>query len=99
MGVCQLDGGLHRRLDIKYYPSEEFAYALLYFTGSDMFNRALRIVAHKKGYKLSDHCMVPLDTDKEKEKGNKKKVVCYTEADILKFLGMEYRAPKDRNTT
>jgi DNA polymerase/3'-5' exonuclease PolX len=96
MGVCQLDGGIHRRIDIKYYPISEFAYALMHFTGSDMFNRAIRLVAHQQGYRLSDHSMVPLDSD-DKNKG-KKNIVCYTEADIFKFLGLDYKAPKDRNS-
>jgi hypothetical protein len=31
-----------------------FAFALLYFTGSDHFNRSMRLFASKKGYSLSD---------------------------------------------
>lgn len=38
MGVCQLDG-IHHRIDLKLYPVEQYAFALLYFTGSDLFNR------------------------------------------------------------
>lgn len=29
----------HRRLDLKAYPREQFPFAVLYFTGSDYFNR------------------------------------------------------------
>ena len=33
---------MHRRLDLKAYPPGEYAYALLYFTGSDHFVRRAR---------------------------------------------------------
>jgi DNA polymerase/3'-5' exonuclease PolX len=42
MGVCNLLG-IHRRIDIKYYPRDQFGYAILYFTGSDHFNRFVLI--------------------------------------------------------
>ena len=56
MGICQIEpASLHRRLDIKVYPREQFGFALLYFTGSDHFNRSMRLFARKKGLSLSDH--------------------------------------------
>ncbi len=41
MGLCKLDkpGAIHRRIDIKSYPRSMFPFAILYFTGSDYFNR------------------------------------------------------------
>lgn len=45
MGICHLEDALHHRIDIKYYPREEFAFAVLYFTGSDVFNRKMRLEA------------------------------------------------------
>ncbi len=57
MGICHYKDELHHRIDIKYYPIEEFAFAVLYFTGSDMFNRKMRLEAIEKGYHLSDHGM------------------------------------------
>ena len=78
MGICQLPGGIHRRIDMKNYPLEEFGFAILYFTGSDMFNRWLRIVASKKGFTLSDHGLVPSgSTDR------KSVVVCPEEKDVF----------------
>ena len=59
MGVCQLDDPTHHRIDIKHYPIEQYAFALMYFTGSDLFNRQMRMVAHNKGLMLSDHGLKP----------------------------------------
>jgi DNA polymerase lambda len=41
MGVCKLaqENAVHRRIDIKIYPRSMYAFAILYFTGSDHFNR------------------------------------------------------------
>lgn len=33
---------LHRRIDIRIFPNDQYPCALVYFTGSDMFNRDLR---------------------------------------------------------
>lgn len=71
MGVCKLpetyhkreDGKInfHRRIDMKVYPRSQFAFALLYFTGSDHFNRSMRNFAKNSkdlhrglNYSLSD---------------------------------------------
>jgi len=41
MGVCKLFGSdaKFRRIDIKEYSKYQYPFALLYFTGSDIFNR------------------------------------------------------------
>jgi DNA polymerase lambda len=41
MGVCKLNSpvAIHRRIDIKEYSRSLYPFALLYFTGSDIFNR------------------------------------------------------------
>lgn len=61
MGVCKLDkpDALARRIDIKVYPKEQFGFAILYFTGSDVFNRSMRLFADRKGFTLSDHGLAP----------------------------------------
>ena len=56
---------LYRRIDIKVYPRSMYAFALLYFTGSDHFNRSMRWYAHylkighHVGHKLSDDGLFP----------------------------------------
>ena len=59
MGVCQFNGPTHHRIDIKYYPFEEYAYAILHFTGSSNFNRMLRLHTMKVGLQLSDKGATP----------------------------------------
>lgn len=48
MGVCKLGPDrLHRRIDLKGYPRSQYPFAVLYFTGSDHFNRSMRLFARK----------------------------------------------------
>jgi DNA polymerase lambda len=56
-GVFRLlePGSKHRRLDIICVPYNEMGCALLYFTGSDYFNRSMRHFAKQRGYSLSQH--------------------------------------------
>jgi DNA polymerase/3'-5' exonuclease PolX len=98
MGVCKARS-CHRRLDIKVYPFEQFAFAVLYFTGSSHLNRSMRLYAKKKGWSLSDHglCEV-LRVD---EKGSKTQVGpslrCISEEEVFWALGLEYIEATDRN--
>ncbi|TMW55055.1 hypothetical protein Poli38472_013817 [Pythium oligandrum] len=99
MGVCQLRKDLpHRRLDIKVYPRRCFGFALLYFTGSDHFNRSMRLYARKKGWSLSDRALkrvVRVRKDVKIESGES--VVCQSEVDVFIALGLEYKDPTERN--
>ena len=55
MGICRLNERCRcRHIDIKIYSEHEFPFALLYFTGSDYFNRSMRLLAHSKGFSLTD---------------------------------------------
>lgn len=42
-----------RRIDFLFVPYEELGAALIYFTGNDIFNRSIRLLASKKGYRLN----------------------------------------------
>jgi len=99
-GIIKLPGyPVQRRLDLKVYPAEEYAYALLYFTGSDHFNRSMRAYAKNKGYSLSDHGLVMA------HKVGANNVVrgllnlrpAQTEQEIFAALGLDWREPIDRN--
>ena len=96
MGYIQLpfEGSVARRLDLLLTPPEEFAYALLYFTGSDRFNVAFRRHCLELGYTLNEHSM------KLTEKGTKKGVSLpppmKTEKDIFAFVGLRFVPPTER---
>eukprot|EP01084_Bolivina_argentea_P120218 213090_1 len=57
LGICRLPDpvSLHRRVDIKVYSRSQLPFAKLYFTGSSVFNRSMRMKAKKKGLILTDH--------------------------------------------
>ena len=92
MAICRFVGlsGQARRLDLLLTPDEEYAYALLYFTGSDQFNVAFRNHAQQMGYTLNEHRLLPLTEDKEPPPPMKK------EDDIFRFLGLRYISPNER---
>jgi DNA polymerase/3'-5' exonuclease PolX len=90
MAVCSVYNGKARRLDLLMTPDNEYAYALLYFTGSDKFNVAFRQYATNKGYTLNEHTLTPLRSDLP--------VPPYmeNEKDIFNFLGLRYIEPSRR---
>ena len=102
-GIVRLPGkALHRRLDIKVYPPSEYAYALLYFTGSDHFNRSMRHYAKQRGYSLSDHGLVRAHragqgATKTEVRGTTNLVHAETEYEIFEALGLEYKPPTQRD--
>lgn len=89
MAICKLQG-VSRRLDLLLTPDEEYAYAILYFTGSDLFNVAFRNHALQMGYTLNEHCLTPLTDDSLTPPPMK------TEDDIFRFLKLRYIAPNER---
>ncbi|EME49265.1 hypothetical protein DOTSEDRAFT_76625 [Dothistroma septosporum NZE10] len=52
---CLPDSSAWRRLDLLLVPSDELGAALIYFTGNDIFNRSLRLLASTKGMRLNQH--------------------------------------------
>jgi DNA polymerase/3'-5' exonuclease PolX len=83
--------GKARRLDLLLTPPSEYAYSLLYFTGSGDFNVAFRSYANLRGYTLNEHKMVPL-----KEFEVPKVPIMNNEKDIFDFLGLLYIEPEER---
>ncbi|XP_076839046.1 DNA polymerase lambda [Brachyhypopomus gauderio] len=100
MGVCRLPGTgcRYRRLDIIVVPYQEFACALLYFTGSAHFNRSMRALAKTKGMSLSEHS---LNCDVVRQRGVKvatgKPLSTPAERDVFQHLGIPYREPRERD--
>lgn len=48
-----------RRCDIFWVPYDSYYSALIYLTGSDIFNRLTRCIAHRKGYTMSNWGLYP----------------------------------------
>lgn len=90
MAISHMYNGKSRRLDLLMTPDEEYAYALLYFTGSDRFNVAFRTYALEKGYTLNEHKLVAI------RDGVALVPYMKTEKDIFKFLGLRYIEPSKR---
>lgn len=94
MAVCKLcEDMFARRIDLLITPFHEYPYAILYFTGSDKFNVAMRKVAITKGYSMSEHGMKKIRDDVPNVPQMK------NEKDIFEFLGMTYTSPLQRDTT
>jgi DNA polymerase beta len=57
----------YRRVDFLYTSLEEFPFAILYFTGSKIFNTVMRHIALEKGYTMNEHGLYKKQVGKEKE--------------------------------
>ena len=82
-----------RRIDFLYTNLDEFPFAILYFTGSKIFNTVMRHHATTMGYTMNEHGIYKIV---EKKKGEKVKKQFENEKDIFTFLNMEYKLPHDR---
>ena len=82
-----------RRVDFMYSPPDEYAFAILYFTGSKIFNTVQRQRAQDLGYTLNEHGIYHFADGK---KGDKVIGEFPDEQSIFKFLKMEYRLPHER---
>ena len=99
MGVCRLPGHeFCRRIDIKTYPRSIWAFAKLYFTGSDWFNRSMRSWCTKIGWTLSDKGLRKAFRGRGAVKVfSGASLVCDTEQEIFEKLGLEYVDPRLRS--
>ncbi len=89
MGYVRLEGAV-RRLDLLLTPPAEYAYAILYFTGSDKFNIAFRRWCLDHGYSINEHTL------KIVKEGVAPVPPMTTEEDIFTFVGLCYVAPTER---
>jgi DNA ligase (NAD+) len=82
-----------RRVDFLYTTPEEFPFAILYFTGSKIFNTVMRHIALEKGFTMNEHGIYKMESKKKGEKVNR---IFKYEKDIFDFLGLEYKSPTER---
>jgi DNA polymerase/3'-5' exonuclease PolX len=93
LGYVRAGEGMRaRRLDLLMTPQKEFAYAILYFTGSANFNIAFRAYVLAKGYTINEHRMTPAKGHESLPEPPPMK----TERDIFQWLGLKYVAPDKR---
>lgn len=99
MGVCQLARGaeeedyLHRRIDIRLIPKDQYYCGVLYFTGSDIFNKNMRTRALEKGFTLNEYTIRPLGVTGIAGEP----LPVDSEKDIFDYILWKYREPKDRS--
>ncbi|RDL41912.1 uncharacterized protein BP5553_01891 [Venustampulla echinocandica] len=98
-GVCVLPGNpIWRRIDFLLVPEPEMGAALLYFTGDDIFNRSMRLLASKRGMRLNQR---GLYKDVLRGPGRVKitdgsLVEGRDERKIFEVLGVPWRPPEQR---
>ncbi|KAM9823459.1 DNA polymerase beta [Syngnathus typhle] len=100
MGVCQLQKGdedeeeyLHRRIDIRLIPKDQYYCGVLYFTGSDIFNKNMRTHALEKGFTLNEYTIRPLGVTGVAGEP----LLVESEKDIFDYIHYKYKEPKDRS--
>ena len=84
-----------RRVDFLYTSHEEFPFAVLYFTGSKIFNTVMRHQAQSMGLTMNEHGLYTIQED-GKKKGKKVDFQFHNEKDIFDYLNMEYKKPDER---
>jgi len=91
--ACLPDKSIARRIDFLYAPPDEYSFAILYFTGSKIFNTVMRQKALDKGYTLNEH---GFSTMIKGVKGNKLPDYFPDERSIFDFLELKYKNPNQR---
>ena len=92
---------LRRRIDFLLVPESELGAALIYFTGNDIFNRSMRLLASRKGMRLNQR---GLYADSSRARGRSRKRVGAGEGllegrderRIFEILGVNWREPHER---
>lgn len=87
-----------RRIDLLFVPWAELGAALIYFTGNDIFNRSLRLLASRKQMRLNQH---GLYADVMRGRGREritdgKLLEGQDEMRIFEILGVPYLPPEHR---
>lgn len=98
-GAAALPGTtVWRRIDFLLVPWDEIGAALIYFTGNDIFNRSIRLLASRKGMRLNQRGLW-----KDVMRGrNRERITQGTlvegkdEKKIFELLGVPWRPPQHR---
>lgn len=97
-GASALPGTtLWRRIDLLFVPDAEIGAALIYFTGNDIFNRSMRLLARKKGMCLNQKGLyADVLRDQQVKLNGGRLVEGRDERRIFAVLGVPWRPPEHR---
>ncbi len=88
MGIIRINESYNgHRLDIRFIHPTSYAYALMYFTGSQKFNILMRRQAITRGLTLNEYTLYD-------DQGNT--LSADSEQEIFDYLGVAYLSPPDR---
>ncbi|XP_044273275.1 DNA polymerase beta [Varanus komodoensis] len=99
MGVCRLPSKdeetdyPYRRIDIRLIPKDQYYCGVLYFTGSDLFNKNMRVHALEMGFTLNEYTIRPLGVTGVAGEP----LPVDSEEDIFDYIQWKYREPKERS--
>jgi DNA polymerase/3'-5' exonuclease PolX len=98
-GCSAINDGPWRRIDFLLVPWDEMGAALIYFTGNDIFNRSIRLLASRKGMRLNQR---GLYRDVIRGKGRERITAgelleSKSEKKIFEILSVPWRPPEHRN--
>ncbi|XP_010782521.1 DNA polymerase beta [Notothenia coriiceps] len=100
MGVSQLQKSvedeeeyLHRRIDIRLIPKDQYYCGVLYFTGSDIFNKNMRTHALEKGFTLNEYTIRPVGVTGVAGEP----LMVDSERDIFEYIHYKYKEPSERS--
>jgi len=97
IGKLLKDNAIPRRIDFLYALPQEYAFSILYFTGSKEFNTAMRQHALNVDLTLNEHGFHKMTTsNSQRSKEEKISKLFKSEKDIFDFLCMEYKEPHER---
>ena len=98
-GASALPGStVWRRIDFLFVPWDELGAALIYFTGNDIFNRSIRLLAGRKKMRLNQHGLYgDVMRGEKRERITKGKLLeGRSEKRIFEILGVPWRRPEHR---
>lgn len=96
--ACLPGTKIWRRVDFLLVPWEEMGAALIYFTGNDIFNRSIRLLASKKGMRLNQRGLWrDVMRGKHRERITQGSLIeGKSERRIFEILGVPWRSPQHR---
>ncbi|KAJ5620549.1 hypothetical protein N7510_004533 [Penicillium lagena] len=97
-GASTIPGSnIWRRLDLLFVPGDEIGAALIYFTGNDIFNRSMRLLARKKGMCLNQKGLyTDVLRNGQAKLTSGRLVESRDEQRIFAALGVPWRPPEHR---